>query len=170
MDLLAQLGRVYYGQSEDLKQLAAMRADMVVERINEAVSERGRGGSADLAPWESELLSRGERAIEPWVEALRAIHSDVASFRKQAGGGIEALWGVLEDAAAEPERRAAAAVALTPHLDEGGRERVRIAARATAAPKLRIALEAAASDDEDAIAAALEEVSEAAPPKVAQVE
>lgn len=163
VDLLAQMPkRTAAGRDDKWAHVASREADMLIERITEAVQERATGGDADLASWESELLSRGERAIDQWVAALRGLSTEVESFRRQAGGGIDALWGVVEDAAAAPERRAAAAVALAPHLDEGGKERVRIAARATAAPKLRIALEAAATNDEDALAEALDEV---APPR-----
>jgi hypothetical protein len=48
---------------------------------------------------------------------------------------------------------AAIALARTP-----ARERVRVAAAATAEPKLRVALEAALEDDEEKLASALEEL------------
>ncbi len=162
VDLLSQLGRATPFTPRDGKwrDYALMNAAAVAERINEAALGEGRGdGGAELTAWESELLSRGARATDAWVKSLRGLHTAVESFRQRAGGGIEALWGVLEDATATPERRAAAAVALSPHLDEGGRARVRIAAQATAASKLRIALEAAADADDEALTEALEGVS-----------
>ena len=168
VELLSQLGRSTPFTPDRWRDFALVNAGAIAERINQAVAGTGRAGAGpELATWESELLSRGERAIDTWVKALRGLHTEVESFRRQAGGGIDALWGVLEDAGVEPERRAAAAVALAPHLDERGRDRVRIAAQATAAPELRIALEAAADDDEEALISALDEVSEQAPPKAA---
>jgi hypothetical protein len=74
---------------------------------------------------------------------------------------FDRLWSVLEDGASAPAHRAAAAVALSPHLDDAGRQRVRIAAQATATPKLRVALEAAAEDDDVRLIEALDEVTAA---------
>jgi hypothetical protein len=51
--------------------------------------------------------------------------------------------------------RAAAAVALAPTLTEPERARLATVADGTTAPKLRIALEAATSSDDEAIAEAL---------------
>jgi hypothetical protein len=65
------------------------------------------------------------------------------------------LWRVAQDPAQAPAARAAAAVALSPTLDESGRARLVQIAKATAAPKLRVALERVAT------AASEEELAEA---------
>ena len=70
----------------------------------------------------------------------------------------ERLWQVIEDAKADISARAAAAIALSRTMSEQDRSRLRIAARATAAPKLRIALEAAAQDDEARMVEALSDM------------
>jgi hypothetical protein len=59
------------------------------------------------------------------------------------------LWRVANDPAQPPMARAAAAVALSPTLDDGGRARLADLANATAEPKLRIALERTAADAPD---------------------
>jgi hypothetical protein len=161
IDLLAQMGRTspFGGSSNAFNRFAVMRADIIAERINEAVLGRGKGTSSALTEWDAGMLARGERAIEEWVAALRGLKDKVQTFREE-GGVVDQLWNVLEDAGAAPAQRAAAAVAISPHLDEQGRERLRLAAQATVAPKLRIALEAAAEDDDDRLVRALDDVAE----------
>jgi hypothetical protein len=159
VDLMSARGRAdVVGPFQRVADLVRARAAGLAERIDEAVLGAGRGTSSarDL-----EQLDRGGRAIGDWVAALRGLRGKIATFREQATGGIDALWRVLEDADAAPEQRVAAAVALSPDLDPGGRERLRIVAQATVSPKLRIALEAAAEDDDERLVRALEEVSAA---------
>jgi len=68
----------------------------------------------------------------------------------------EKLWAVVEDASAKPEARASAAAALRVK-GEAPVARLRATAEATASPKLRVALEAAASDDDAVLEQALAE-------------
>jgi hypothetical protein len=73
----------------------------------------------------------------------------------------ERLFRIVESPSASGLDRAAAAVALGKEADEETRGRLRGAAEACAAPKLRIALEAAAGSSSDAeLEAALAEVGE----------
>ncbi len=158
VDLVGKLGRTSaWGK---YNQFARMGADVVVERINEAVAERGQGSSSALA-FDDGILARGERAVGEWVAALRGLKDKMQTFRDAAGQTdvFERLWQILEDVQAAPARRAAAAVALSPHLDDEGRERLRVAAQATATPKLRVALEAAADDDDAGLVRALDDVA-----------
>jgi hypothetical protein len=159
VDLFVQSVRSNFG-GMGFNKFVRMRAEILAERINEAVDGKSRGvkGSSSALAWDGALLSRGERAIEEWVAALRGLRAKAETFR-EPGAVLDQLWGVLEDAQAAPEKRAAAAVALSPHLDDGGRERLRLAAQATVAPKLRIALEAAAEDDDDRLVRALDDVA-----------
>jgi hypothetical protein len=160
IDLVATVGRTTGFGIESFRNFAHMHAETVAERINEAVKGRGEGSSSALA-WSDDVLTRGERAIGEWVEALRGIRERIQTFRTAAGEGdvFGRLWEILEDVQAPAAKRAAAAVALSPHLDDQGRERLRIAAQATATPKLRIALEAAAEDDDERLLSTLEEVA-----------
>ncbi len=157
-DVVAQAGRssAFGTQTE----AAWVHASTIAERINEAVRARAQGEVPLRVALVEDSLARAGREIPEWVASLRKLQDHVASFREHASTGhvLESLWSVLEDNAAPQEKRAAAAVALAPHLDDGGRERVRVAARAVAAPKLRIALEAAAERDDDDLVEALAEV------------
>jgi hypothetical protein len=116
--------------------------------------ERARKRDGDSAVDDAKLLERDARATKEWVAALRDPNR-VETFRR---GELDAaqLWRVVEDGDVEPERRAAAAVALSTSLDEGAKSRLRIAAKTSAEPKLRVALEAAADEDEPAMTRAME--------------
>ena len=81
------------------------------------------------------------------------------SYRDRAMPAIEELWKMVEDPACAPDRRVAAATTLRGALDDDGRTRLRVAAEATAAPRVRIALTAAAEDDDDKLAQALDDVT-----------
>jgi hypothetical protein len=130
------------------------RAEGLAERINEAIETRKKGKSVDPA-----ALARGGRNARVWVDDLRKLLARAETFRA-APLSIEALTAIVEDASAPPITRAAAAAALS-NAGEEPRERVRIAAEATAAPHLRVAFEAAAEGDPDRIAEAISEIERA---------
>lgn len=90
-----------------------------------------------------DLLERGERKADEWVQALRARATD-ASYR-EAGLRVEDLEALVDDPRAAPEQRVGASLALA--ADDRGRRRVRIAASVCADPDMQAALEAA-SDGE----------------------
>ena len=127
----------------------AGRASALVTRIEQA-REVYRSGNA--AP--SALLERGERSHRDWVSALRAGpvggHRDAVTTK-------DALWRVIEDPAGAPLERAAAAVALGAQVQPAARDRLARAAKSTAAPKLRVALDVIATGEkEESIAEVLE--------------
>ncbi|MBX3232821.1 MAG: hypothetical protein KIT84_43885 [Labilithrix sp.] len=129
--------------------------DAVLARIREAhASQRALGPVADV----SALVARGERTPEEWRKALAALSSDEVGYRR-ASVRAEDLWRVVEDPRAAEDARAGAALLLRKGLDEEGKTRVRVAAEATASPKLRVALEAATSESEEAAFEALEELA-----------
>jgi hypothetical protein len=127
----------------------------VAERLCEAIDAQRSMIAPVIDPT---LLDRGETPIALWIERLRGV-AKVATFR-QAGLIATELWQIVENAAIPPARRAAAAVALAPDLDEKGKDRLRIAAVSSALPRLRMALDAAADDDRATIETALAEVLE----------
>jgi hypothetical protein len=130
------------------------RRDMILARIREAwQTHRARGPGADVAT----IVARGTRSLEEWKRALATLEAADAGYR-QAALREEDLWRVVEDPRASEDARAAAALLLRKGLDEPGKARVRVAAEATASPKLRVALEASISDDDAAALAALDEV------------
>lgn len=130
------------------------RRDMILARIREAwQTHRAQGPGADVAT----LVARGTRSLEEWKKALAGLESGDAGYR-QAALREEDLWRVVEDPRASEDARAAAALLLRKGLDERGKARVRVAAEATASPKLRVALEAQVAGDDDAALSALDEV------------
>jgi len=127
------------------------RAEALVARIHAAMEAR-RAGS-EVAP--EALLRRGDTGHVDWVRTLRAGRA-LATHRRAAPLGDQ-LWRIVEDPAGEPLTRAAAAVALGPELAPDERARLQHVAGATAAPRLRIALDAVADgEDEEAVGEALE--------------
>jgi hypothetical protein len=124
--------------------------DALEARIRQA---RQAAGGADVA-----ALDRKERPIAAWLAHLRALTLREAKGFRDAPVVPEALWKTVENGHAEPAVRAAAAVALGPSLDDDGRARLRVAAGTVAAPRLRVALSAAADGDEEALSSALAEL------------
>jgi hypothetical protein len=96
-----------------------------------------------------EVLAKAGRTVKAWRDDLRAWARGGSAFRS-APPTADELETVLVDPAASGEARVGAALALR---ESGGEARVRVAADASASPKLRVALEtiAAASDDDEAI-------------------
>ncbi|WP_394849122.1 hypothetical protein LZC95_16955 [Pendulispora brunnea] len=131
--------------------------DIVAARIEQALYDFRRRATSDDA---AAVVARGGRAIADWGAAITG--RAAAHYRVAAAPAIPAdeLWRVAEDPGAEETARAGAAVAvvasvaLSTHEDgahDDVRARLRAAARATASPRVRIALETAAdaSDEED---------------------
>jgi hypothetical protein len=126
----------------------------VENRLSEAIaayheSATDRGGAA---------LRRGTRTVRQWVAALRAIGSGANADMRTAPLPRERLLRIVEDPASPEEERAAAAVALATEQDDDGHARMRIVAMHVAAPRLRVAIEAAAKADDAELEAALAQV------------
>jgi hypothetical protein len=108
-------------------------------RLRDALDAWHKGDAAQPL----DLLERGERKGDEWVQALRARATD-ASYR-EAGLRVEDLEALVDDPRAAPEQRVGASLALA--ADERGRRRVRIAASACADPDMQAALEAASEGE-----------------------
>ncbi len=136
--------------------LASQHRDAILARLGEAImAYRARGPAADV----SALVGKGTRTRGEWLEALGKLRNFEGGYR-EAVVRDDDLWRVVEDPSAPEDARGGAAMLLRPSLDEAGKARVRVAAEATASPKLRIALDAAAGAHEDhAVQAALEELA-----------
>lgn len=133
------------------------RASMV-ERMRVAWRAHGRGGH-DADPT-AVLVRRAGGHTREWVRAMRRILSPERGYRTQAMPP-EQLWRVVEDACGDRHARTGAALALAPLLDDRGRERMQAAASSCAEPRLRAALQTAATDaaaaaPDDELAAALD--------------
>jgi hypothetical protein len=120
-------------------------------RLHQAFVTWQRGG--DVA--DEAKLRRGERSVGAWVNALRAMGAGADAGPRTAPVPRDRLWSIVEDPRADLAVRAAAAVALGGTAAGEDRDRLRVAAGVTAAPKLRIAIEAAASEDDAAVEEAL---------------
>lgn len=133
----------------------AARVDALVAAI-----ENGREAFEEDAHAEEEaLLVRGTRDLDTWSKDMRAIGEGQRSGYRALAIPEERLWRVLESASADPSAREGAAIALHAALDDDGRERLRVAARGVAAPRLRIALETIAETKEpERVRIALEEI------------
>lgn len=128
------------------------------ERIAEAVDAWWRReGSVRNA-----LVHRGSHDARAWLRLLRGIGARATVGYRTATMADE-LWRTVEDDAAPSDARAGAAAALARALGDDGRARLRAAARKTAQPKLRIAIELAAQGgaeekDDEALIEALSEI------------
>lgn len=124
----------------------------VIERIRQAVQTAGGAGSREDA---AAALDRRARPMREWVGALRAIGAGANATHRRAPLAEDALAATVEDARSPATIRAAAAIALA-NGGDAARARIQGVARSVAAPKLRVALEAAANAaDDEALAEAL---------------
>jgi hypothetical protein len=122
------------------------RVDEVIGRIEDA--RAGYGKSSALAPLEA--LVGGAQCTPTWLAQVRGA-TRREDYRENPIS-IENLWPIVEDAATPARERLTAAIALRPNLDAAGQSRLRVAAEATLAPRVRVALEAALEDDDEALA------------------
>lgn len=111
----------------------------LAQRIGEAMALGGAGASAAA----TELLDRRGRSWSEWREALARLAHDEGDYRN-ARLAPDDLARVVEDVAATPERRVAAALALRALGDDALVRRARVASAACADPRLRVAIERAA--------------------------
>lgn len=125
----------------------------IVERIEEARLAHDEG--VDLEEAARALAAEG-REGSAWLAALRDTFGRADGFRQAAPLTARQLLTVATRPEGPVHVRIAAAAAVAPSLDDAGKARLRVAAEATASPELRVALEAAAAADEEAMAAALE--------------
>jgi hypothetical protein len=134
---------------------APQHRDAVLARVAEALAAfRARGASVDV----SALVGRGTRTKNEWLDALRKLRAGGGGYRSALVRDDD-LWRVVEDPAAPADERAGAAMVLRRSLDESGRARVRVAAEASASPKLRVVLDAAASETDDALESAIDDLA-----------
>ncbi|MDB4945417.1 MAG: hypothetical protein JWP97_4951 [Labilithrix sp.] len=125
----------------------------LVERIDDACSSYRAGGEAGAAV----LLERGARSAAGWIKDLRTLTESGGTGYRVAMVPPETLWDLALDPAARPELRVGAVLALRVDLDDDGRRKLHDAAEASASPRVRVALEAAAAGlDDDGLEAVLD--------------
>lgn len=125
-------------------------------RIGQAL-EAYQDTSGDL---DASMLARRGRSPTDWVRVLRALSTDARVGPRQAPVSPDRLLRIAADPSASATARASAAIAFAPVMTPGDRAKLRIATEATASPKLRFALERAASADasDEELAEALAEL------------
>jgi|GEM_PF-2116114 len=127
----------------------------VVARLNEARDAAASGrGSAHFAG----MLERAGHSFESLREAAEALLNSAVGFRDGAVTEAE-VESLLRDPNATAQQRIAAAIALRAQEWPDGKERIQEIAESVARPRLRVALDAAATGelDEAAWAEAREE-------------
>ena len=103
-------------------------------------------------------LLRGGRSVRDWIAALRAERD---GYRVAATMSEDDLVRTLEDPTAPEEVRAGAAARLAAlGKDDQRRMRIRVAAEGVAEPRLRVAIDAALADDDEALERALSELAQ----------
>jgi hypothetical protein len=139
-------------------------AESFVQHAAEArKAKRGAELRADLGP----LLARGGRDAAEWMHAVEEVAGSERGYRVATFTRDE-VWRAALDPAADGDTRAGAVLALRRGLDDADRTRLRHAAQACAAPKLRTLMERVIDDDEPALRELLEEAEDPAPEKRAQ--
>jgi hypothetical protein len=148
--------------SGDIVQLPADRdADELRARVDAALAGHRRDAD-DLDALTGQGLARQGRVTAEWIASLRAAAGRDTSYRS-AGLDPERLWRLVEDGDEPPPTRAAAAVALA-QTGPDARPRLLRVAEAVAEPRLRVAIDSAARDDDAALSEALDELSHAPAP------
>jgi hypothetical protein len=130
------------------------RVAALTERIRDAIATRGAPTTVT-----AEALDRGTRTTTEWLTGLRALRERQETFRDGAPPDAEALFALIEDPTVPPSRRVAAAIGLGAPA-QGEVRRLRVAAKAAASPRLRLALEAVASGKDGWLEKAIEAVEE----------
>jgi hypothetical protein len=121
---------------------ASQHRDAVLARMSEAWrAYHARTPTADVTA----LVGRGSRTRKEWFDSLAKLGANDGGYR-DAVVRDDDLWRVVEDPTAPEDARAGAMVVLRPKLDAAGKQRVRVAAEATASPRLRVVLERATSE------------------------
>jgi len=135
-----------------------LHRDAVLARIREA----HHAFAAEIPSEEvAGLVARGERPTSEWIAALEVLARGGGGYREIAVRD-EDLLRLVEDNSAPEAARAGAAIALRGRRsqDAEGRARVRVAAEATASPRLRVALEAALGEGDTSLEVALDALEE----------
>lgn len=132
---------------EELYKRDVARRETLIDRI-----ELARSAAADttsVSPRLDELLDQRDESLDVWKTRLQQLleSNDPTSPYRIAQLTSTELANVVEDATALPERRIAAAIALSSSADAHVRKRLRVAVETCADENTRAALEAAAEGE-----------------------
>lgn len=124
----------------------AAERDALVARITAGIARHASGGAGS----EEALLARGGRSAAEWLTAMEVVGTGDAGGYRASAVPRERLWEILEDPTVSVSARAGAAMALRAAVEDDADARARLAAvvSRTAAPSLRVTLEALEAQDE----------------------
>jgi len=124
------------------------------DRIHQAMSLplKARGPGASIDPY-----LRHDRSAGDWLASLRRVFGAASNLRV-ATTTEEAAWQVVLDQSTADEARVGAAAAIAVNGDANSREKLRAVAETVADTRVRVALEAAATGDEQAMVEAMANV------------
>jgi hypothetical protein len=146
---------IYTSMARSRGLYAVQRRDAALARIREALTAHRAGVDGPPTVDVAALVGRGSRTGSDWIDELGKLREGEGGYRSAVVRDDD-LWSVVEDPTAAEDARAGAAMALRKSLDQAGKTRVRVAAEATASPKLRVALDAVAEESDEEAAAALQ--------------
>lgn len=129
------------GRSFTVPAASADESLAMIDRIQAA----SKGTAAQDRARLLEIISRNGRPVPEWKKALETLVAKTGY--RTAGHDVEEVMRIVEDAAAPLEQRVAAALAARPHGGEAVQKRIRVAAEACVEPRLRVALERAATGE-----------------------
>jgi hypothetical protein len=119
------------------------RRELLLRRIEDGIEAQARAHAPTV---QLDVLDRKSRTLDAWRDALLGLLARPPSYR-DAHATPDHLFRIVADAGAAPERRVAAAVALSGARDDEHLVRVRAVARACADDDLRAAIEQAAEGE-----------------------
>jgi hypothetical protein len=96
------------------------------------------------------LVARSGRRVGEWIAGVRALLAAHGTEYRDASVSPEHLWRVAEDPAADETARVGAAIALRAVVDDAGRTRLQEIASSCVSPRIRVALDKAATAEDDA--------------------
>lgn len=143
--------------------------DAAVEPLRHRVTEALEAYRSGVRSADVSVLARSGRDDTDWVRHLVALGVGATADLRRGFVPADQLLRVVEDASQPPLARAGAAIAVAGTADEPTRARIRVAAKTTASPTLRVAMERAldaetleAESEVTAVAEALRALEEGA--------
>jgi hypothetical protein len=122
--------------------LRALQADQIVKRVGSAIAQ-DRGAEDSL---EAREAARGDGSVDEWIARIERLGSSAGGYR-EASLDREGFLRVVADEDASPSARAGAALVLSQaKMTDDERRTIRSAAKSSAHPKVRVALETVADE------------------------
>jgi hypothetical protein len=142
-------------QGSVVRSMKAGAAEAAVARIEQSLAVRDGGSASSGVP-----LRREGADARTWLGRLRSLGR--SGPYREVGAPGDSLWRLIDDPSATETERAAAAVVLGAAANGEERQRLRQVAARVASPRVRVAIECAASGVvEDELVAAMAAIQDA---------